>query len=190
MKRSTKLQLIAAMTIFILLLLSLITYVYIATNILDSQRPNLKNTNIQTMSVKVDKNHTSSLEATVALEVSFSVPSAIKASPQLGTFTLSTRVNGNHTICAFTTSTYKISDFDQLIFLNFQTDGLQMTSDNPLMLIRVGGDFEMHTELARFPLFPQAHQHIYFVCDVAFRRVQLDKIHFKRCETSMEPYNI
>ncbi|KAK9062638.1 hypothetical protein SSX86_019826 [Deinandra increscens subsp. villosa] len=152
-KKRTKIMLIIALTTFILLALSLISYIYMASNVLDTEHATLKTADMKSMSVTLHENKTVLLEARLKLLVSFSVPSGIKTYPELGTFGLGTTVNENLTLQAFTTSSYIISDYDQIISLNFWTNhdlkALQQKSDNRLIWLRVIGDFKMKVKLAR-----------------------------------------
>ncbi|KAJ0764488.1 hypothetical protein HanPI659440_Chr08g0292751 [Helianthus annuus] len=198
LKTRTKIALIVALIIFILLGISFISYLYIAPHILDTNHPQLKTTYIQSMSLNICRNNTDSL-AKLGLHVSFNAPDNIKADPELGTFILSTKVSKNHTLRAFLNSAYTISKYDQVILLNFRTNQTYMKEQQPGVLwkkdhqfiwVRITGDFKMKLKLARFPRFPQAYHHIYFLCDISFRAIQLDKIYYQKCVTSLSPSNL
>ncbi|KAJ0800289.1 hypothetical protein HanPI659440_Chr03g0101271 [Helianthus annuus] len=191
-KTWTKIALIIALIIFIVLVFGLINYLYIATHNLETEQPLLKSIHTQNVSVNAYKNDTVPLEVKLRLRVRFNVPDNhnLKAYPKLGTFVLSSVENRYYTHCAFTNSQYKISKDDQLILLNFQLGDLQMKLYHELMWIKVSGDFKMLVKIAKFPLFPQAYRHAYFVCNVGIKTVQFDKIYLKDCSnvTSQVPY--
>ncbi|KAF5768072.1 hypothetical protein HanXRQr2_Chr14g0632111 [Helianthus annuus] len=186
----TKIALVTALIIFIVLMLGFISYLYIATHNLETEQPLLKSIDTQNVSVSGYKNDTVPLEVKLGLRVSFNVPDNLKAYPKLGTFVLSTFENRYYTRRAFTNSPYKISQDDQLILLNFQLGDLQMKLYDELMWIKVSGDFKMIVKIAKFPLFPQAYRDACFVCNVGIKIVQLDKIYLKDCSivTSQVPY--
>ncbi|KAM0037956.1 hypothetical protein Hdeb2414_s0013g00409271 [Helianthus debilis subsp. tardiflorus] len=177
----TKIALVTVLIIFIVLALGFISYLYIATHVLDTEQPFLKA--IDTHNVSVHKNDTVAFEVQLGLQVSFNVPDNLKAYPELGTFVLSTLENRYYNRHAFINSQYKISKDGELLALNFQLEDLQMKLYGHVMWIRVTGDFKMLLKIAKFPLFPQAYRHVYFVCIVAVKTVQLDKIVYKDCRS-------
>ncbi|MFS7918040.1 hypothetical protein Hanom_Chr03g00196261 [Helianthus anomalus] len=169
---------IIALIVFIVLVFGLFNYLYIATHNLETEQPLLKSIDTENMSVNAYKNGTVSLEVKLGIRVSFNVlyNLNLKAYPKLGTFVLRTLKNGYYTCRVFTNSQYTIFKDDQLVMLNFQLGDIQMKLYDELMWIKVSGDFKMLVKIAKFPLFPQAYRHAYFVCNVGTKTVQLDKI--------------
>ncbi|MFS7918041.1 hypothetical protein Hanom_Chr03g00196271 [Helianthus anomalus] len=168
---------IIALIIFIVLVFGLINYLYIATHNLETEQLLLKSIDTQNVSVNAYKNDTVSLEVKLGIRVSFNVLDNLnlKAYPQLGTFVLSTLKNGYYTCRAFTNSQYTIFKDDQLIMLNFQLGDIQIKLYDELMWIKVSGDFKMLVKIAKFPLFPQAYRHAYFVCNLGTKLSNLIK---------------
>ncbi|KAJ0946119.1 hypothetical protein HanRHA438_Chr01g0000491 [Helianthus annuus] len=115
-----KIALISALVIFITLVISLVSYMYLASYIMETtEHPKLQTVHIQNVSVSFYEKDSLFLEANMRLNLSFMVPDKLKVDPKLATFALTTRVN-NHTLIDFSTCKYNIPDIAHGIWLNFQ----------------------------------------------------------------------
>ncbi|MFS7901572.1 hypothetical protein Hanom_Chr01g00001261 [Helianthus anomalus] len=177
-----KIALISALVIFITLVISLVSYIYLASYIMETtEHPKLQAAHIQNVSVSFYEKDTLFLEANMRLNLSFMVPDKLKVDPKLATFALTTRVN-NQTLIDVSTCKYNIPDIAHGIWLNFQvTTPEKKLQDQTVLWLRLSGDLNMLVKLARFPAFPKVYVHQHFVCDVGFRVAQLEKIGYQKC---------
>nr|GEZ79125.1 O-glycosyl hydrolases family 17 protein [Tanacetum cinerariifolium] len=133
----------------------------------------------------------------VSLRVNFGETNKVKVYPELGTYTISKKVDESHTIRLISKTPYRISEKEQLLVVKFkpsqirlqenQLKAFQQGLDKGHIWMRIDGDFKMQLRLARFIPFPKATRHLYFGCDVLFKDAPLNEILEKRCETFDEP---
>ncbi|KAL8246156.1 hypothetical protein R6Q59_007372 [Mikania micrantha] len=182
---------IIALIMFISVAFGVVLYVSIGYYTLEGAHVDLS-IDIENMSVKFSNK---SVAVTTQLRLGFTMPDVIVASPKLGSFDLSFRLNQTQMVRMFSESKYAISNHDQILPLNFQigmqdqlVKVLQTKLHLQLVWIRVTRDLKMDVKLARFPGLPKSQRHVYFLCDI-WEGIHLGEMKYKNCDVSREAFN-
>ncbi|PWA87051.1 hypothetical protein CTI12_AA136260 [Artemisia annua] len=189
-ERVTKVRVITV--IIVVLSCLMLLYLFVTAILVDTSHLPAKQLGMDRMYVEFETNEDLVLlDANVTLRVTFEEKGSLKLSPKLATFNLSSYFGNHHLISAVSTSTFKITEDEQVMVLRFKHQThltkeemrvFQEMLHERILWITLSGDFKWHVKHARSLGFGNSYGHTQFSCDFMYTDLLKNDLHWAVCD--------